>query len=153
MLLTEVRRFHLGHDDGRNPASLNKFKNLLKRTKIGETCPNFRACEELVNHVYDGHVLALCMNVLQVETIDQLNEKLSQCDVTVLVDKVFARGFDIGLVHKMRTESGYYEVHKTKDPTPEALQQCDEASDVVLENAILFLQVVTVYREMSNGIQ
>lgn len=133
-----MRRFHLGHDDGRDPASLNKFNKLLRRAKIAENCTNFRACEELVNHVYDGHILGLCMDVLKVETIDALGEELRHCDIIALVEKIYSRGFELGLVQKMREENGL---------------ACEDNCGIILENAILFMQVSCVYRELCDAIQ
>ena len=137
----------------------------MKRTKIAEHCPNFRACEELVNHTFDGHILALCMDELKVETIDALAHQLRYCDVALLVERVYARGFALGLVHEMREESGYYKLPKRKlvgnregaeasnVEEDGAVLACEENSDVVLENAILFMQVVGVYRELCDAIQ
>lgn len=102
----------MGHDDGHDPASLNKFKQMLKRTKIEENCPNIRACEELVNHVYDGHILELYMDELKVETIDDLGQQLRRCDVAELVEKMYGRGFTLGLVQQMRKESEYDSVQE-----------------------------------------
>lgn len=50
-ILHMILRTFLGNEDGREPASLNKFKNLLKRSRITEKMPCFKACEDFVNQV------------------------------------------------------------------------------------------------------
>lgn len=50
-ILHMILRTFLGNEDGREPGSLNKFKNLLKRTRITEKMTCFKACEDLVNQV------------------------------------------------------------------------------------------------------
>ncbi|KAF8451276.1 hypothetical protein BGX38DRAFT_1142196 [Terfezia claveryi] len=107
-----ILRFYIGHEDGRDPSLLNKFKNLLKRTKVKENLPCFHACEDLVNHVYDGHLLAIMMCELQVDNVDALGTAVSQCDLDEVIEKVCEKYFDLGKVNSMRKATGYDQIRK-----------------------------------------
>lgn len=169
-ILHLIMRHHLGHEDGRDPASLYKFRNLLKRTGIGEKISNFRAAEELVEHVFIGHVLAMFMECFRAETVNQLGEKLEEVDIEVEIERAYHRFFRVGLVHEARMLSGFDQSGskpkgKRMDPggdevdeeLPDAespdLMACKEKCDVVLENAVLFMQHVALYEELKSAIQ
>lgn len=170
-ILHLIMKYHLGNEDGRDPSSLYKFKNMLKRTGIGEKISNFRAAEELVEHVFVGHILGMFMEMLGANTIDDLAKRFGVVDVEAEIDRAYDQYFRVGLVYGMRKTSGYMDLPKPKkkkrsaeggggmdldeevDAGAGAPNDCDLRSDVVAENAILFLQHVALYMDLKNAIQ
>ena len=81
--------------------SINKFKNLLKHTKIMEKMLCFRACEELVNQIYNGHVIAVLINELDVDSIHSLAVAVRKCNINTVIEFAYKNILELELVNTL----------------------------------------------------
>ena len=130
--------FHVHMGDKSDVSSLAKWFVALKRdsnifgTGKRRTIKDFRACNQLFNHVFDAHVLAIVATKLGVGSCAQLCEALER--------RNWRQAF--GTMEEPLTNLNYVD----------ELRTCDER-DVVYENAILFIQHGLIYRDFSNALR
>lgn len=101
------------------------------------------------------------MNELSVNSVDTLGVGLRSCDVKALVERVYEKYFQMGIVVRLREDNGFHDLPpRTKRGNKELSEEekaevrlCDERSDIPFENAVLFVQVVGIYRDLVNAIQ
>lgn len=130
--------FHVHMGDSSDESSLAKWFITLKRdsnifgTGKRRTIKDFRACNQLFNHVLDAHVLAIVATKLEVYSCAELCKALEQRNWQTEFKKTDAPVLDLNYI--------------------EGLRSSDER-DRVYENAILFLQHGLIYRDFSDAIR
>ena len=76
-----------------------------------------------------------------------------------MVKTLYEKHFGMGMVEHMREENGFHDLPKKRgkrelsEEEKAEIRLCDKKSDIPFENAVLFVQVVVVYRELVNAIQ
>ena len=91
---------------------------------------DFRACNQLFNHVLGGHVLAIVAAQLGVGSCAELCKALETRNWREAFEPTESRLTDLYYIDELRTSN---------------------ERDVVYENAMLFLQHGLVYRDFSNA--
>ena len=133
-VLNLLFRVHMG--DKSDLSSLAKWFIALKRDSniIGtgkrQTIKDFRACNQLFNHVLGGHVLAIVAAQLGVGSCAELCKALETRNWREAFEPTESRLTDLYYIDELRTSN---------------------ERDVVYENAMLFLQHGLVYRDFSNA--
>lgn len=155
-ILRMIYKFFSGAEDGREPCSLNRFRNLLRRTQITSKVLNFKACEDLVLQVYEGCVIAMAMEQMEKSSLTALGVSFQGCDMERVIDDIRERWCAMGFVTKIREEYGYTHPHRKNmntqlSPEQEEIMRGD--SDIVFENATLYVQTVGMYQDLCDAIQ
>ena len=155
-----VKRAHFGRADGRDQTSLSHFSQLLGRTKVHGTNANFNASHRFLMCVLDAHVIAAAMAVARVENEGDFKEWLKSNDYVQLVDNLVACFLEMTIVESWRSDARRkaeaIASRKESEPLSTEKQRKAEYSkivdkeskkrrDVVLENAVLFLQHSLMY--------
>jgi hypothetical protein len=140
-VLTMLFRAHNGQDDDVN--SLNRWmKHLQRDSNMWDPQRNrvkdHRAAQQLFDVVLDAHILAAAATVLEAKNCEELCKQLEVTDWHEAIVKVQKRYSDVRLVTKLRK--------KAKIDT-------NGKSDILYENAILFLQQGLVYRDFVNAMR
>jgi len=135
-VLNLLFRFHMGNKS--DPSSLAKWFVKLKRdsnifgTGKRQTIRDFRACNQLFNHVLDGHVLAIVATKLGVTSCAELCKALEVWNWRKAFDTTEGQLTDLNYINNLRTS---------------------DERDLVYENATLFLQHGLIYRDFSHVIR
>ena len=93
------------------------------------------------------------MHEYQASSIDDLSKKLRHGDIREKISSVYKKVFELGLVTRMRQENSYIGKKQGQKGRRNAEEMINDSSDVVYENAILFMQHVTIYRNLADAIQ
>lgn len=135
-VLNLLFHFHMG--DKSDPSSLAKWFIALKRdsniygTGKKNTIKDFRACNQLFNHVFDGHCLAIVATQLGSKSCAELHEALKS--------RNWREGSEVA--EKQLMDLNYVD----------NLRKSDER-DPVYENALLFLQHGFIYRDFCHAMR
>ena len=65
-----------------------------------------------MNQIYDGHVIAVLMNELDVDSIDSLAVALRKCNIDTVIESAYKKVFELGLVNTLREQNGYNELRR-----------------------------------------
>lgn len=163
-------------DDGKDIISIARYAALIRDNKIDPKCKDYRSTNYFLDDLLDGHILATFMSQVKVKTPDELNKWLRdeknanrwKAHVSALLNNVF----DPTAIQKKRFHPTTGEGLKNPGPIAPSfeeggLAQTDEEiadgpglrsydgkyRDVAMENAILFMRDMLVYREMRDAIE
>jgi hypothetical protein len=135
-VLNLLFQVHMG--DKSDLSSLAKWFVDLKRdsnifgTGKRRTIKDFRACNQLFNHVFDGHVLAIVATKLGASSCTELCKALEMRKWLETFETTKNQLTDLNYIDELRTS---------------------DERDVVYENAILFLQHGLIYRDFCNAMR
>ena len=166
-----IKRCNSGTAGGGDPGSLSTFVQLLGRTGILDSKPNFNAIHRLVEEIGEASNLAGFMEVAGVKTMAELERKIETCDWIDLVDKVYEEYFPLNKVgalraNALREATILYEeklddvravratrrTQAQKDflalSKPVFIQaESDKQRDLAYENSLLLMQQVMVHHD------
>ena len=107
----------------RNPGMFNFQTQKIK---------DFRACNQLLEHLSDAHILAAIATAWGITKIDHLRENLRHANWRKLMDRMAEKFSNFDMVQGLR-------------------EQADEERDLIHENAVLFLQHTLIYRRFTEA--
>lgn len=145
-LLGTIFKAHWGNEDGRDPATIKRFINMMgKSGMVSPKIKDFRAYDNFFNDLLDGYIIALGANMCNVGSVEDLARALKETDwerlIADMVDRIYPPGGGLTLVRSLR-----------KDTTSgEALP--DAQRDALFENYILLLSQGLPYRDFSAAVK
>ena len=129
-----------GRVDAKDIASIHHFVRMVGNNRVKKTGKDFRACLNFINDLLDGHVLALLFSAADVETSEQFAKALEK---------------GLGWPDMLDTLSG--DIYSSKvsgwrqgaDGTKVEVVK----RDIPLENALLFLRDMLVFRDYEDAVK
>ena len=95
---------------------------------------NFRACNELFNHVLDGHIIAAVAAECNVRSWQEVRQILTETSWRIIIKDIRDKKSNLQKVGKLRESK-------------------DKDRDILHENALLFLQHGLMYRDFCNAMR
>lgn len=121
-------------------ASIHHFVRMVGNNRVKQNGKDFRACLDFINDLLDGHVLALLFSAADVETSAQFAKALEK---------------DYNWPDMLDTLSGHIYGTKVSDWRQDAKGTELEVvkRDIPLENALLFLRNMLVFRDYEDAVK
>lgn len=131
-----------GRSDGKDIASIQRFVRMVSNNRVKKDGKDFRACDSFMLDVLEAHVLAMVMSAAKVRTIQGLRTELEKgFNWKGLLDFAPNRLYDTRHIQELRAGG-------SKQGSAD-----DENRDLALENAILFLRDLLVYRDYKDAVK
>ena len=134
-----------GRPDAKDPASLQHFLKMVGNNRVKRDAKDFNGCLSFINDVLDAHVLSACFTAVGVHTLDGLAARIHDgANWTELVEHIAHRLYTPALVHGWRCD--------LKNDDAE-IPIRDGRRDLPLENAMLFMRDMLVFRDYESAVK
>ncbi|RPA76124.1 hypothetical protein BJ508DRAFT_331407 [Ascobolus immersus RN42] len=158
-VLTMILYTHFGRSDGKDYASIAKFKELLGFEKIGLNCKDFRTLEFFLLDMFKAHFLAAVLTLAVQADMAGLEKWFEEHSWDQLLKYLCSSVFDpLTMQRRKFKDSGQVRFKpagpKTKTANPEdtsAMKDEGIIRDIAMDNALLFLRDMMVYRELTDA--